>query len=83
MYCTADRDRFDTAHRDRPLAACNALTKREAQVLVKRKFPPKQSECWEERARGTRNRAHLRRGGVMVMVMVKNSAYTGPLPHYL
>ena len=34
----------------RPLAACNALTKREAQVLVKRKFPPKRSECWEERS---------------------------------
>ena len=47
----------------RPLASCNALAKREAQVLVKRKFPPKQTECWEERARGTRNRAHLRRGG--------------------
>ena len=31
------------------MAACNDLTKREAQLLIKRKFPPRPSGCDEVR----------------------------------
>ena len=43
--------RWKGAHDDewRPMAACNDLTKREAQVLIKRKFPPRSSGCGEAR----------------------------------
>ena len=41
--------RWRGAHDDewRPMTACNDLTKREAQVLIKRKFPPRPSGCGE------------------------------------
>ena len=58
--------RWRGAHEDewKPWASCNALTKREAQVLIKRKFPPKPSKEGDAGpARGTRDRSHLRRGG--------------------
>ena len=46
-----------------PMAACNDLTKREAQVLIKRKFPPRPSGCGETHVAGAqRSRGHLRRG---------------------
>ena len=45
------------------MAACNDLTKREAQVLIKRKFLPRQSGCGEAYVAGVqRCRGHLRRG---------------------
>ena len=57
--------RWRGAHDDewRPMAACNDLTKREAQVLIKRKFPPRPSGCGEAVVAGAqRRRGHLRRG---------------------
>ena len=43
-----------------PMAACNDLSKREAQVLIKRKFPPRQSGCGKACGGGAqRSRAHL------------------------
>ena len=45
------------------MAACNDLTKREAQVLIKRKFPPRPSGCGEACVAGAqRTRGHLRCG---------------------
>ena len=57
--------RWRGAHDDEwmPWASCNELTKREALVLIKRKFAPrapKQSAA--EPVRGKRDRSHLRRG---------------------
>ena len=57
--------RWKGAHDDewRPMAACSDLTKREAQVLIKCKFPPRSSGCGEARVTGAqRCRGHLRRG---------------------
>ena len=58
--------RWRGAHDDEwlPWAACNELTKREAMVLIKRKFPPKAPKpSAVEPVRGKRDRSHLRRGG--------------------
>ena len=48
--------RWKGAHDDewRPMAACNDLTKREAQVLIKRKFPPTEAVGLRRGARGGR-----------------------------
>ena len=57
--------RWRGAHDDEwlPWASCNELTKREALVLIKRKFAPKAPKRSEaEPARGKRDRSHLRRG---------------------
>ena len=45
------------------MAACNDLTKREAQVLIKRKFPPRSSGC-ETRSKGTFGRLYFWLGQV-------------------
>ena len=38
------------------MAACNDLTKREAQLLIKRKFPPRPSGCDEAVVAGAQRR---------------------------
>ena len=50
--------RWRGAHDDewRPMAACNDLTKREAQLLIKRKFPPRPSGCDEAVVAGAQRR---------------------------